>query len=133
MLTFALVHHCPRFLHHLCHLSASCYCAMPEDRSSNIPGSYYTCLGSSYGKTTVSVASGADADIFQIGMGFPKTWETMIPLRMLLGLLEAGFFPGCVYLLSISLTRSLSHSMLIACQVPGTADTTYRSDILSST
>jgi len=35
-------------------------------------------------------------------MGFPKKWEIMIPLRMLLGLFEAGFFPGCVYLLSIS-------------------------------
>lgn len=40
-------------------------------------------------------------DIVQIGMAFPKTWTVMIPCRLLLGLFEAGFFPGCVYLLSI--------------------------------
>lgn len=39
--------------------------------------------------------------MIQIGMGFPKTWTVMIPLRLLLGVLEAGFFPGCVYLLSM--------------------------------
>jgi MFS family permease len=38
-------------------------------------------------------------------MGFPKTWTVLIPLRMLLGLLEAGFFPGCVYLLSTWYSR----------------------------
>lgn len=39
-------------------------------------------------------------------MGFPDTWTVLIPLRMLLGLLEAGFFPGCVYLLSKRPLRS---------------------------
>lgn len=34
-------------------------------------------------------------------MGFPKVWTVLIPSRMLLGLLEAGFFPGCVYLISL--------------------------------
>ncbi|KAF7511555.1 hypothetical protein GJ744_004143 [Endocarpon pusillum] len=43
--------------------------------------------------------------IVMIGMGFPKTWEIMIPLRMLLGIFEAGFFPGCVYLLSTWYSR----------------------------
>ncbi|GAM86247.1 hypothetical protein ANO11243_042590 [Dothideomycetidae sp. 11243] len=38
--------------------------------------------------------------IVMIGMGFVKTWTVMIPLRMVLGIFEAGFFPGCAYLLS---------------------------------
>jgi len=29
----------------------------------------------------------------------------MIPLRLILGVLEAGFFPGCVYLISTWYTR----------------------------
>ncbi|KAK5331824.1 hypothetical protein LTR93_000829 [Exophiala xenobiotica] len=29
-----------------------------------------------------------------IGFGFPNTWGPMIPLRLILGVLEAGFFPG---------------------------------------
>ncbi|KAL2194878.1 general substrate transporter [Corynascus similis CBS 632.67] len=40
-----------------------------------------------------------------IGMGFAKTWEQMTGLRVLLGFLEAGFFPSCVYLLSTWYTR----------------------------
>ncbi|KAI9842060.1 MAG: hypothetical protein M1837_007485 [Sclerophora amabilis] len=35
-----------------------------------------------------------------IGFGFSKKYEDLVALRFLLGLLEAGFFPGCVYLLS---------------------------------
>lgn len=34
-----------------------------------------------------------------IGMGFVKNWTQMIPLRLLLGIFESGFFPGCAYLL----------------------------------
>lgn len=34
-----------------------------------------------------------------VGMGFVKTWSQLAALRVLLGVLEAGFFPGCVYLL----------------------------------
>ncbi|PLB50639.1 permease of the major facilitator superfamily [Aspergillus steynii IBT 23096] len=40
-----------------------------------------------------------------IGMGFTKNWEQMVGCRVLLGLLEAGYFPGCVYLLSSWYTR----------------------------
>ena len=29
-----------------------------------------------------------------IGMGFVETWDTLAGLRVILGLLEAGFFPG---------------------------------------
>lgn len=35
-----------------------------------------------------------------VGMGFTKNWKQMTACRILLGLLEAGYFPGCVYLLS---------------------------------
>ncbi|KAK5073426.1 hypothetical protein LTR70_010250 [Exophiala xenobiotica] len=35
-----------------------------------------------------------------IGIGFVKVWTDLIPLRLLLGVFEAGFFPGCAYLLS---------------------------------
>jgi len=32
--------------------------------------------------------------------GFVKSWTDMIPLRILLGIFEAGFFPSCAFLLS---------------------------------
>ncbi|TAQ84640.1 hypothetical protein B7494_g7037 [Chlorociboria aeruginascens] len=35
-----------------------------------------------------------------IGFGFCHSWQTMAVLRVILGILEAGFYPGCVYLLS---------------------------------
>ncbi|MCJ1361955.1 hypothetical protein MMC16_001056 [Acarospora aff. strigata] len=38
--------------------------------------------------------------VVTIGMGFVKEWTGLIACRILLGVLEAGFFPGCVYLLS---------------------------------
>lgn len=34
------------------------------------------------------------------GLGFVPNWQTMAVLRVLLGAFEAGFYPGCVYLLS---------------------------------
>jgi sugar phosphate permease len=40
-----------------------------------------------------------------IGFGFVHQWRVMIPLRLLLGLFEAGFFPGAVYLLSTWYSR----------------------------
>ncbi|ERT02741.1 uncharacterized protein SPSK_00499 [Sporothrix schenckii 1099-18] len=40
-----------------------------------------------------------------IGMGFVKSWGVMAGLRVILGILEAGFFPSCVYLLSTWYTR----------------------------
>lgn len=40
-----------------------------------------------------------------IGMAFVNDWETMAGMRVLLGILEAGFFPSCVYLLSTWYTR----------------------------
>jgi len=40
-----------------------------------------------------------------IGMGFVHTFESMAAMRVVLGILEAGFFPSCVYLLSTWYTR----------------------------
>lgn len=35
-----------------------------------------------------------------VGHGLVQSWQSMLALRCLLGLFEAGFFSGCVYLLS---------------------------------
>ena len=35
-----------------------------------------------------------------ICFGFVKVWTSLIALRLILGVFEAGFFPGCAYLLS---------------------------------
>ncbi len=42
-----------------------------------------------------------------IGMGFVKTYKQLYACRILLGLLEAGFFPSVVYLLSTWYTRCM--------------------------
>lgn len=41
----------------------------------------------------------------RIGAGFTKKWWEIVICRALLGLFEAGFFPGCVYLISCWYTR----------------------------
>lgn len=40
-----------------------------------------------------------------IGFGFTDNWPSLIPLRLVLGLLESGYFPGCLYLLSCWYTK----------------------------
>ncbi|KAF2747975.1 MFS general substrate transporter [Sporormia fimetaria CBS 119925] len=40
-----------------------------------------------------------------LGAGFAKQWWEIVICRALLGLFEAGFFPGCVYLISCWYTR----------------------------
>lgn len=35
-----------------------------------------------------------------IGMGFAQNYGALAALRVVLGIMEAGFFPSCVYLLS---------------------------------
>lgn len=35
-----------------------------------------------------------------IGCGFVHSWQAMIPIRIIIGIFEAGFFPGCAHLLS---------------------------------
>ncbi|KAI5371842.1 MFS general substrate transporter [Alternaria alternata] len=41
-----------------------------------------------------------------VGFGFTNNWQSLIPLRLVLGLLESGYFPGCLYLLSCWYTKS---------------------------
>ncbi|KAL1581892.1 hypothetical protein WHR41_09336 [Cladosporium halotolerans] len=43
--------------------------------------------------------------LIMLGMGFVEHWATLIGLRLVLGIFEAGFFPGVVYLLSTWYTR----------------------------
>ncbi|PGH11013.1 hypothetical protein AJ80_07289 [Polytolypa hystricis UAMH7299] len=38
--------------------------------------------------------------VVMIGMGFAKKWTDILAMRVLLGIFEAGFYPGCVFLLS---------------------------------
>ncbi|KAF2167820.1 hypothetical protein M409DRAFT_65908 [Zasmidium cellare ATCC 36951] len=40
-----------------------------------------------------------------IGFGFAKHWSDLVGLRIVLGFIEDGFFPGCIYLLSTWFTR----------------------------
>lgn len=40
-----------------------------------------------------------------LGMGFVKSWGVLALCRFLLGTLEAGFLPGCAYLISCWYTR----------------------------
>jgi MFS family permease len=42
-------------------------------------------------------------------MGFVKDWQSLAALRVVLGILEAGFFPGAVYLLSTWYCRYEMH------------------------
>lgn len=32
-----------------------------------------------------------------IGAGFSPNWETLLGVRLILGVLESGFFPSCTY------------------------------------
>jgi len=58
-------------------------------------------LGPRVHLSTIVVLWGA----VMVGMGFVKDWESLAALRVVLGILEAGFFPSCVYLLSTWYTR----------------------------
>lgn len=40
-----------------------------------------------------------------IGAGFSPNWHTLLGCRLILGLLESGYFPGCLYLISTWYTR----------------------------
>ncbi|KAI0882003.1 major facilitator superfamily MFS-1 [Annulohypoxylon maeteangense] len=40
-----------------------------------------------------------------IGFGFSPSYQVLLALRIILGVFEAGYFPGCVYLLSTWYTR----------------------------
>jgi hypothetical protein len=52
--------------------------------------------------------SASDADFGLQGFGFAKHWTTLIGLRIVLGILEGGLFPGVIYLISLYYTRCTS-------------------------
>jgi len=58
-------------------------------------------LGPRIHLSVITVAWGA----IMLGMGFVRHWQDLAGLRVILGVLEAGFFPSCVYLLSTWYTR----------------------------
>ncbi|KAH7140929.1 retrograde regulation protein 2 [Dactylonectria macrodidyma] len=43
--------------------------------------------------------------LVMIGFGFLQHWSALVALRLILGTFEAGFFPGCVYLISTWYSR----------------------------
>ncbi|KAL8861281.1 MAG: hypothetical protein Q9198_010535, partial [Flavoplaca austrocitrina] len=43
--------------------------------------------------------------VVMVGFGFVQQWWVYIPLRLILGLFEAGYFPGVVYLISTWYSR----------------------------
>jgi len=47
-----------------------------------------------------------------LGMGFVKNWQALAGCRAIIGALEAGFFPGCVYLISSWYVRREQQSRL---------------------
>ncbi|KAI6782780.1 uncharacterized protein J7T54_000923 [Emericellopsis cladophorae] len=47
--------------------------------------------------------------VVMVGFGFVQDWVVLIPLRLLLGLFEAGYFPGIVYLISTWYSRYDMH------------------------
>ncbi|KAI5863291.1 major facilitator superfamily MFS-1 [Durotheca rogersii] len=51
--------------------------------------------------STITLSWGA----VMIGFGFSPSFEVLAALRLILGIFEAGYFPGCVYLLSTWYTR----------------------------
>ncbi|KAG8956088.1 hypothetical protein FRC03_010968 [Tulasnella sp. 419] len=50
---------------------------------------------------TIAVLWGA----ITLASGFVKNWQSLAGLRVLLGFLEAGYFPACAYLISLWYTR----------------------------
>lgn len=53
-------------------------------------------LGAALWLSSLVIAWGA----VTIGMGFTTHWTQLLGCRIILGVLEAGYFPGCVFLLS---------------------------------
>ncbi|SMQ50473.1 unnamed protein product [Zymoseptoria tritici ST99CH_3D7] len=65
--------------------------------------------------------------LISLGIGFAQTWQTLVALRVMLGLLEAGFYPGCIYLISswykrFELQKRLSAFFMTATALSGFAN-----------
>jgi MFS family permease len=63
--------------------------------------------------------------IVMICFGFVKSWDQMVGLRVILGALEAGFFPGCAYLLSTWYSRFDQHKRYSAFYLIGSVASAF--------
>ena len=48
-----------------------------------------------------------------LGGGFSKSWGVIVVVRALTGAFEAGFFPGCIFLITVWYVYSLCLQTLI--------------------
>ncbi|KAH6621950.1 major facilitator superfamily domain-containing protein [Boeremia exigua] len=80
-------------------------------------------VGSANWLAFIAVSWGA----VMIGQGFVKSWQALTACRALLGLFEAGFFPGCVYLITCwykrrEMQKRLGGFYLVAVGIGGIAN-----------
>ena len=97
------VDYCACFLHLVHHFSAPSHHFMPKDWSQDVPARHHPGLGNPAGEDhlfTLSVIPDTAYQRRQIGFGFPKDWQTLAGLRFVLGALEGGFLPCCLFLIS---------------------------------
>jgi hypothetical protein len=82
-------------------LSTTSDCPHPEDRPSHFPFCNYPLLGCYHDRKAHfgNLIYDGLSQLLQ-GFGFTPNWTTLVGLRVILGVLEAGFFPCCAYLLS---------------------------------
>jgi sugar phosphate permease len=73
--------------------------------------------------------------VVMIGFGFVKEWTTLLPLRVLLGIFEAGFFPGKPHPIPHpeGLQYTNTAQALHISSAAGTSDLSFKSATLSST
>merc|ERR1712070_1240463 len=79
---------CFGLFHHIHYLSASSYYLDSQNRSTHFPLRHCLAWG-----------------VVMVGFSFVTKWWELVPLRLVLGLFEAGYFPGVVYLISTWYSR----------------------------
>ena len=92
------VYNCSGLLRHLHDLPTASHNLDEKGRSTTISVWYLLGLGCGHGKWTSSPVY--SSHLYKVGFGFVQDWVVLVPLRLLLGLFEAGYFPGVVYLIS---------------------------------
>lgn len=75
------------------------------DRAQGFPFGAGLCLGNRNGRSRQAYIVAFIANDSKIGFGFVQHWTILVALRLILGILEAGFFPGCVFLISTWYSR----------------------------
>ena len=105
----SIQYHCVDLLHTICAFPATGNGRDAKDGPTCLLDSYCHSMGWLYDcellpKLHLSTSTNAEK-----GFGFVEKWDQMVGLRVLLGVLEAGFFPGCAYLLSCWYPRDDLH------------------------